>query len=66
MYFISIDLDSSYWQLLADPEVRLRLAFFIFRGKKRWKLMPMLALNSASTFVAMMVELQIKWTKLAK
>ena len=28
--------------------------------------MPMVALNSASTFVAKMVELQIKWTKLAK
>ena len=28
--------------------------------------MPMVALNSASTFVAMMVELHIKWTKLSK
>jgi hypothetical protein len=65
-YFIAIDLDSGYWQILAEKEARTRLAFFTPDGKKRWKVMPMGALNSAATFVAMMQKLQQQWDTLAK
>ena len=65
-YFIAIDLELGYWQVVSEPEARSRLAFFTPNGKKRWQVMPMGALNSASTFVAMTMELHIKWTKLAK
>ena len=65
-FFIAIDLDSGYWQILAEKEARTRLAFFTPDGKKRWKVMPMGALNSAATFVAMMQKLQQQWDALAK
>ena len=65
-YFIAIDLDSGYWQVVAEKEAREKLAFFTPDGKKRWKVMPMGALNSASTFVAMMMELQRQWQALAE
>jgi hypothetical protein len=44
-YFISIDLDTGYWQVVADEGARTRLAFFTPDGKKWWKVMPMGALN---------------------
>ena len=56
-YFIAINLDSGYWQILADNEAREKLAFYTPDGNKRWKVMPMGALNSVLTFVAMMMEL---------
>jgi hypothetical protein len=65
-FFIAFDLDSGYWQIASDMEARARLAFFTPTGKKRWKVMPMGALNSAATFVAMMTKLQHKWDRLAK
>lgn len=64
-YFVAIDLNSGYWQVVAEPEARSRLAFFMPDGKKRWKVMPMGALNSAPTFIAMMMHLQARWEKLA-
>ena len=63
-YFIVIDLDSGYWQVVAEKEAREKLDFFTPDGKKRWKVMPMGALNSASTVVAMMMELQRQWQAL--
>jgi hypothetical protein len=41
------------------------LDFFTPDGKKRWKVMPMGAFVSASTFMAMMMELQKQWEDLA-
>ena len=64
-YFIVMDMDSGYWQIMAEPEARAKLAFFTPAGKMRWKVMPMGALNSASTFVAMMMKLRRKWNALA-
>ena len=60
-FFIAIDLHSGYWQIVAEPEARAQLAFFTPDGKKRWKVMPMGALNSTATFVAMMTTLQKEW-----
>ena len=65
-YFITIDMDSSYWQILVEPEAHARLAFLTPKGKKRWTVMPMGALNSAPTFVSMMLTLQELWEGLAK
>jgi hypothetical protein len=65
-FFIAVDMDSGYWQVFAELEARSRLAFFTPTGKKRWKVMPMGALNSAATFVAMMTKLQTKWDEAAR
>ena len=59
-------MDSGYWQVVAELEARSRLAFFTPTGKKQWKVMPMGALNSAATFVAMMTKLQVKWDEIAE
>lgn len=64
-FFIAIDLDSGYWQILAEKEARTRLAFFTPEGKKRWKDIPMGALNSTATFVTMMNTLKSQWDELA-
>ena len=40
MFFIEIDLDSGYWQVVAEKEAREKLAFFTPGGKKRRKVMP--------------------------
>ena len=46
-FFIAIDLDSGYWQVVAEKDAREKLAFYTPDGKKRWKVMPMGALNLA-------------------
>ena len=51
--------------MVLPKEAREKLYFFKPDGKKRWKLMPMGALNSAPVFVAMILELQGRWNKLA-
>ena len=43
-----------------------KLDFFTLDWKKRWKVMPMGALNYASTLVAMVMELQQQWDGLAE
>ena len=65
-YWISVDLDSGFWQILVEPASRPKLAFFTPIGKKRWTVMPMGALNSSSIFVAMTTELQTAWDQLAR
>jgi hypothetical protein len=66
MFFIAIDLDSGYWQVVVEKEAREKLAFFTPGGKKRRKVMPMGMLNSTPVFVAMMLELQGKWNRLTE
>ena len=61
-FFIAVNMDSGYWQIVSEKEARSRLAFFTPEGKKWWKVMPMGALNSASTFIAMMTKLKTKDT----
>ena len=65
-FFIAIDMDSGYWQIVAEPEAQARLAFFTPEGKKWWMVMPMGALNLAPIFVVMMLALQQKWDCLAE
>ena len=65
-YFIGVDMDSGYWQIVAEEEARKRLAFFTPDGKWRYKVMHMGDLTSAPKFVAMTTKLQMEWDTLAK
>ena len=65
-YFIAVDMDSGYWQVLAEDEALKRLAFFTPYGKRQWKVMPMRSLNAAPTFLAIMMKLKIESDTLAK
>ena len=58
-------MDSGYWQIVAEPEAWAWLAFFTPKGKKRQTVMPMGALNSAPTFISMMLTLREHWNLLA-
>ena len=64
-YFISVDMDNGYCQVVAEEEACERLAFFTPDGKRRWKVMPMGDLNADTTFLAMMTKLQMEWDTLA-
>ena len=59
-------MDSGYWQILVEPEAHAHLAFLTPKGKKRWMVMPMGTLNSAPTFVSMMLTLRELWEGLAR
>ena len=50
-YFIAVDIDSGYWQVLAEGEAWQTLSFFIPDGKRQWKVIPMGALYAAPTFI---------------
>ena len=58
-YFISVDTDSGYWQVLSEEEARKRLALLTLDRKRRWKVMPMGDLNKDPTFLAMITKLQM-------
>ena len=51
-YFISMDMNSGYWQLVTEEEACKRLASFIPDRKRRCKVITMGALNAVLTFVA--------------
>ena len=65
-YFIDVYMYSGYWKVVAEEEARERLALFAPDGKRKCKVMPMGDLNSAPTFVEMVMKLQMKWDTLAK
>ena len=65
-YFIAVDMNSGYWQVVAEVEARDRLEFFNPDENIRRKVMPMGSFTSAPTFVAMMTEIQMEWYTLAK
>ena len=59
-------MDIFYCQVVAEEEACERLAFFTPDGKRRWKVMPMGALNLSPTFVAVTTKLQMEWDTLDK
>ena len=63
-YFISLDMGSGYWKVIAKDEAQERLQFFNLYRKQRWKVMTMGALKTAPTFVEIMVDLQKEWDTL--
>ena len=54
-------MDSGYKQVVAEEDSREILALFVPEGKRQWKVMPMGALNAASTFVAMIMHIKMEW-----
>ena len=62
-YVITMDLDAGYWQMMLNKQSRSKTAFYIPRGKKRWKRTPMGATNAHPAFVAMMMQLEDLWNQ---
>ena len=60
LYIITMDLDAGYWQMTLRESSRAKTAFYISRGKKRWKVTPMGATNAHPAFVAITMELKDK------
>ena len=60
-YYITMDLDSGYWQIEAEASSRAKLAFFTPTGKKRWTVMPMGATNAHPVFVALISKFKQEW-----
>ena len=65
-YFITLDLDSGYWQVPCEPSSKTKLAFFTPNGKKRFRTMPMGATNAHPVFVALVAKFKKEWDKLAQ
>ena len=65
-YFISLEIDSGYWKVVAEEEAQERLEFSTPDGNQGCKVMHIGALNPAPKFVAMTMKLQLEWYILAK
>ena len=65
-FFITMDLDSGYWQVACEERSRAKLAFFTPTGKKRFRAMPMGATNAHPVFVALVAKFKKEWDALAK
>ena len=65
-YFITMDLDSGYWQVACEEKSKAKLAFFTPIGKKRFKTMPMGATNAHPVFVALVAKFKEEWDKKAQ
>ena len=58
-YFIDVDMNSGFFKVVSEEEVFKILTLLTLDGKWRWKVMPIGELNSAPTFLSMMMKLQI-------
>ena len=65
-FFITMDLDSGYWQVPCEETSKAKLAFFTPTGKKRFRTMPMGATNAHPVFVALVAKFKQEWDALAK
>ena len=63
--FITMDLDSGYWQVPCEEKSKAKLAFFTPTGKKRFRTMPMGATNAHPVFVALVAKFKKEWDILA-
>ena len=59
-------MENGYWQVVAEYEALENMELFTPYGKRRYKVMPMWDLNTAPTFVSMIMNLKMKWDTLAK
>ena len=66
MFYITMDLDSGYWQIKVEASSKAKLAFFTPTGKKRFTVMPMGATNAHPVFVALVSKFKKEWDNLAK
>ena len=65
-YFIAVDMDSGYFQVVIEEDAQEILALFVLDRKIRCKMMHMGDLGLDPTFIAMMMKLQMEWDTLAK
>ena len=65
-HFIAVDMESGYWKLVSEEDAQEILALFTPDGNRWRKVMPMGDLNSAPTFVSMMMKPQMEWYTLVK
>jgi hypothetical protein len=62
-YYIMMDLDSGYWQVMLASLARDKTAFFSAFGKHHWTVMPMGLTNAMAFFVCMLQDFQQRWDK---
>ncbi len=63
MYFVSFDLATGYWQILAAKATQHKLAFYTPHGLFTFKRMPMGALNAAPVFVSASNTMKLEWNQ---
>jgi hypothetical protein len=63
MYFVSFDLATGYWQILAAKATQHKLAFYTPNGLYTFKRMPMGALNAAPVFVSASNTMKLEWNQ---
>lgn len=64
-YFITMDFESGFWQVLLHPQSRDKTAFFVPGGQKRWTVMPMGCLNAHAMFCCLVDTMKKTWNKAA-
>ena len=64
-YFITMDFESGFWQVLLHEDSRDKTAFFVPDGQKRWTVMPMGCLNAHGTFCCLVDTLKRQWNRIA-
>jgi Reverse transcriptase (RNA-dependent DNA polymerase)/RNase H-like domain found in reverse transcriptase len=60
-YFITMDFESGFWQVLLHEQSRDKTAFFVPDGQKRWTVMPMGCLNAHGAFCCLVDTLKRQW-----
>ena len=60
-YFITMDFESGFWQVLLHPQSRDKTTFFVPGGQKRWTVMPMGCLNAHGTFCCLVDTMKRHW-----
>jgi hypothetical protein len=63
MYFVSFDLATGYWQILATKATQHKLAFYTPHGLFTFKRMPMGALNAAPVFLRASNTMKLEWNQ---
>jgi hypothetical protein len=63
MFFVSFDLATGYWQIIASTATQHKLAFYTPEGLYTFKRMPMGALNAAPVFVSASNTMKLEWNK---
>jgi hypothetical protein len=63
MFFVSFNLATGYWQIIASTATQHKLAFYTPEGLYTFKRMPMGALNAAPVFVSASNTMKLEWNK---
>jgi hypothetical protein len=63
MFFVSFDLATEYWQIVAAKATQNKLAYYTPEGLFSLKRMPMGALNAALVFVSASNNMKLEWNQ---